>query len=298
MHKLDWNDLQFILAVAQHGSLAGAARALNVNHSTVLRRINAFELSHAVTLFDRQRTGYTLTPEGQQLLEAAQSVESVVGSLERKIAGKDLRLEGIIRVTTTDSFLFAMVHPHLMAFQQAYPDIVLNVTVTNHVLNLTRRDADVAIRPGRSKPASLVGAKISDFNFALYATRGYWRKHKHLDFKDQSWLGLDDVLADSPPGRWLRANAPDGQVVFTADTFMALRQAAEMGRGVAVLPCFLADASKQLVRISAALEPCRNGLWVLTHKDLMHVARFKTFTDFMVKALRQETERLLGVDEP
>jgi len=294
MHKLDWSDLQYILAVAQQGSLAGAARALNVNHSTVLRRINAFEQSHGVRLFERQRTGYRLTGEGQQLLEAAQDVETVVDSLERKIAGKDLRLAGAIRLTTTDSFLFDLLKPHLASFQKAYPDIVLNVTVTNHVLNLTRRDADVAIRPGRAIPAPLVGAKISDLNFALYASPAYWCDHNHLDVKTLSWLGVDDVLSDAPPGRWLRTNIANEQIIYTADTFMALRHAAEEGVGITILPCFLGDASERLVRASDVLEPCRNGLWILTHKDLMQTARIKTFTEFMSVALKTETSRLLG----
>ena len=245
-------------------------------------------------MFDRHRSGYQLTPEGQQLLEAAQSVETVITNLERHIAGKDLRLEGVIRLTTTDSFLSNLINPHLVAFQKAYPEIVLNVTVTNHVLNLTKRDADVAIRPARQKPAPLVGAKVSDINCALYATPAYWTEHKNLDLAGHAWLGLDDVLADTPPGRWLRSNVPDGRIVFTADSFIALRQAAEAGLGITILPCFLGDGSEQLIRASDILEPCRNGLWILTHKDLMQSARFKTFTDFMLDALRQEESRLLG----
>ncbi|NNE22427.1 MAG: LysR family transcriptional regulator [Rhizobiales bacterium] len=294
MHKLDWSDLQYILAVAQQGSLAGAARFLSVNHSTVLRRINAFEQSQGVRLFERQRTGYRLTGEGQQLLEAAQDVEGVVNSLERKIAGKDLRLAGAIRLTTTDSFLFRLLGPHLAEFQKAYPDIVLNVRVTNHVLSLTRRDADVAIRPGRTIPAPLVGARICDLNFALYASPAYWRDHKNMDTKALSWLGLDDALSDAPPGRWLRANIADERIVFTADTFLAVQQAAEHGLGITVLPCFLGDQSQGLVRASDILEPCQNGLLILTHKDLMQTARIKTFTEFMRAALASETSRLLG----
>ena len=294
MHKLDWSDLQFILAVADTGTLAGAARALGVNHSTVLRRINTFEEENAVRLFDRQRSGYALTAEGQQLLEAAKSVDDIINGLERKIAGKDLRLEGTIRITTTDSFLFELINPHLIAFKRAYPDIVLNVTMTNQVLSLTKRDADVAIRPGRSKPAPLVGAKIADLGFALYASHDYWDQYKELDLAEHSWLGLDDLLSEALPGRWLRANVPIEQIGFTADTFLALRQAAEEGLGMAILPCFLGDASSELVRTSEPIDTCTNGVWVLTHKDLVNTARIKTFTDFMISSLKTETSRLLG----
>ncbi len=294
MQKLDWSDLQYLLAVAQHGTLAGAARALQVNHSTVLRRINTFEQSHAVRLFDRLRSGYRLTGEGQQLLEAAQRVEGLIEDLERKIAGKDLRLAGTVRLTTTDSFLLELLTPHLCAFHDAYPDIVVNVTVTNHVLSLTRRDADVAIRPGKAIPAPLAGAVVCGLNFALYASHDYWRNNSHRSLNEQSWLGLDDIMADAPPGRWLANNVPQDRIVFTADTFLALLRVAEHGQGVAVLPRFVGDASRQLVRVQELGEACRNNIMVLTHKDLMHTARIKTFTDFMIDTLRGETKRLLG----
>ena len=294
MHRIDWSDLQFILAVAHTRSLAGAARELGVNHSTVLRRINAFEEDNGVRLFDRQRNGYALTPEGQQMLEAAQSVDNIINSLERRIAGKDLRLEGLIRVTTTDSFLYELVNPHLLLFKQRYPDIVINVTVTNVLLNLTQRAADVAIRPGTGVPPPLVGEKVSDLNFALYASADYWRANNHLDFDRHDWLGLDDIMSDSQPGRWLRKNVDKDRVVFTADTFLALRLAAEAGIGMAILPCFLGDSSDKLVRATDPIETCRNEAWVLTHKDLVQTTRIKVFTDYMIGALKSETSRLCG----
>jgi DNA-binding transcriptional LysR family regulator len=294
MHKIDWSDLQFILAVAHARSLAGAARELGVNHSTVLRRINAFEQANAVRLFDRQRHGYSLTTEGQQMLIAAQSVENIVNSLERRIAGQDLRLEGTIRVTTTDSFLFELVNPHLMAFKRQYPDIVINVTVTNQLLNLTQRAADVAIRPGSNVPSPLVGEKIADLGFALYASPSYWSENNHQDYDRHDWIGLDDLLSESRPGRWMKKHVSNERIVFTADTFVALRLAAESGAGMAILPCFLGDRSDHLVRTTPPIETCKNGAWVLTHKDLINTTRIKVFADYMVEALRGEAARLCG----
>ncbi len=294
MHKLSWNDLQYIVAVANHGSVTAAARALGVYHSTVLRRINSFEESQAVRLFERQRAGYTLTQEGQQLLEVARKVEDVVSVLERKIAGKDLTLEGVIRLTTTDSLLHSVVGPHIAAFQARYPDIVIEVSVTNHLLNLTRRDADVAIRPSQDKPEPLVGQKVSDLNFALYTSRPYWAQNASKSMAEHAWLGLDDLLASTPPGRWLKANAPGAATKFTADSFLAIRDATEHGLGVALLPCFLGDVSELLIRIEGPIATCRNSLWVLTHKDLLGSARVRTFTEFFADALKGDSEKFLG----
>ncbi len=181
MHRLDWSDLQYILAVANHGSLAGAARALGVNHSTVQRRITSFEALQQVTVFDRRPDGYKLTIEGQQLLEAAKAVEQAVWGLERKISGKDLKLEGTIRLTTTDTLLHTIVGRPLALFHRKYPDIVMDVSVTNSILSLTRRDADVAIRPAQSKPEPLVGDHVGDIQFAVYAASAYLRDKPQPD---------------------------------------------------------------------------------------------------------------------
>lgn len=294
MHKLDWRDLQYVLAVAQTGSLTAAAKTLDVNHSTVLRRINSFERMHAVRLFDRKRTGYSLTVEGRQILDGARSVAGAVDQLEQKIATRGKRLSGKIRLTTTDSFLFSLVGPHLAHFQREFPDVIINVSVTNQTLNLTRRDADVAIRPGVVDPDPLAGEKISDINCAVYAAPEYWRDNQNRALDDQPWLGFSDVLVNSSPGRWMKANIPSDRVVFSANSFLALRQAAELGGGVAILPCFLGDATPKLMRAGGVLEPCRSGLWILTHKDLIHAPRIRAFTDFMKKALATETARLMG----
>ncbi len=298
MRSLDWSDLQYILAIARNGSLTAAARALGVNHSTVLRRINSFEDVNKVRLFDRQRSGYKLTPEGAELLEAAQEVELVVTNLERKIAGTDDRLEGAIRVTTTDSFLFYLVGPHLTAFQDKYPGIKLEIVATNHVVSLSKRDADVAIRPSPNQPSALTGTRICDINCALYASRDYWAANKHRAMDDQRWLGLSGPMSETLPARWMAKHVPEDRIVLTVDTFMGVYQAACDGAGISVLPCFIGGEGDELVRLGDVIEPCRNGLWVLTHKDLMNTARYRTFVDYMAESLKREEPRLLGIDTP
>ena len=151
-HRVNWDDLRFVLAVADHGSVAAAARRLGVNHTTVLRRMHAFEESQKIRLFERLPTGYVLTAEGEQLVAAARSIDDTVTGLERRIAGRDLKLEGVIRVTTTDTFMASMLPPHLADFRKKHPRIAIELALTNSRLNLTKRDADVAIRPARELP--------------------------------------------------------------------------------------------------------------------------------------------------
>ena len=294
MHSMDWSDLQYILAVAKHGSLAAAARRLGVNHSTVQRRITSFEIAHQVRLFDRRPDGYKLTMEGEQLLEAALAVEQAVLGLQRKIDGKDLRLEGTIRITTTDTLLYSVLGLHLAKFRKLYPDIRLEVAITNSVLSITKRDADVAIRPSQDKPDQLVGERVAEIGFGIYASPDYWQASRGRPLSELDWLVPDDSLANTTPGRWIRNNVAPSRGVFTADSFFALSNAAERGLGVAMLPCYLGDGQEGLVRNRGPMEPCSNGLWLVTHQDLAGSARIRTFMQFMAQALQAEQGRISG----
>lgn len=291
MHRLDWSDLQYILAVANNGSLAGAARALGVNHSTVQRRITSFEALQQVTVFDRKPDGYKLTIEGQQLLEAAQAVEQAVWGLERKISGKDLKLEGSIRLTTTDTLLHTLVGRNLALFHREYPDIVMDVSVTNSILSLTRRDADVAIRPAHSKPEPLVGDHVGDIDFAIYASPDYLLRKPQPTLAGLDWLSPGDALANTTPGRWLRRVVPKAKIVMTTDSLLALGCAAQRGLGAAMLPTYLGDELHGIERVEVPYEKFNNGLWIVTHADMANAARIHTFMAFMSDALKRDLGR-------
>jgi DNA-binding transcriptional LysR family regulator len=147
MTQLEWDDLRYVLAVATSGSLAGAARNLGVNHTTVLRRIGAFEQRLGLRLFERLPTGYVLTAGGEELITAARHIDDTVTALERKLAGQDLRLSGVLRITTTDTLMGSILPEILAEFRDSHPGIAIEVAISNLMFNLTRRDADVAIRP-------------------------------------------------------------------------------------------------------------------------------------------------------
>ena len=294
MHKINWQDLHYILVVSRLGSVSAAARELGVTHSTVLRRINQMEERQGLQLFDRLRTGYVLSQEGKHLLQAAQSIEETVTGLERRIAGAELQLEGTIRVTTTDSVLLSVCGAHIAKFQETYPDITIELTITASILSLSRRDADVAIRPSRFEPERLIGERVSDFHFAQYAGADYWAANAHKPMSQQAWLAPNESLAGSPAGRWMRAEAPDAKIVMLADSFLALGDAARRNLGVALLPCAQGDPTPDLLRISEPLTAYTTGIWVLTHRDLLRAPRISAFYSFMVDALRADERRLTG----
>ena len=298
-HRINWDDLRFVLAVADQGSVAAAARWLGVNHTTVLRRVHAFEEAKKIRLFERLATGYALTMEGEQLVAAARSIDDTVAGLERRIAGRDLKLEGVIRVTTTDTFVASVLPPHFASFRRQHPRIAIELALTNSRLNLTKRDADVAIRPAKQLPAPLIGQRIADVGFAIYGAKAYLECHAADPFaKDHAWLAGDELLANSPVAGWMRRHVADADIAFRADSFVALRHAASAGLGLAALPCCLADPDPALVRLEVPVGELRTGLWVLTHQDLSRAARIRAFIDHMEQALAGDRAWLAGKPLP
>lgn len=275
---IGWDDLRTLLAVAEQGSLAAAARSLGVNASTVFRRVKEFEEAHGLRLFDRLASGYQLTPGGEELLAAAREMKAVVSELERKLAGQDLRPEGELRVTTTDTLLHVVLPAILQRFRAAHPGIVLTVSGANTMANLAERDADVALRPTQQPPENLVGRRVCGIAYGLYGVPGSMR--------EGPWVGPDASLAGSSVGRWMQAHVAPGAVALRTDSLLSLRQAARAGIGCAVLPCYLGDRTPGLVRLQPQpLEGLETSLWLLTHPDLRRTARVRSFTAFVADAL-------------
>jgi DNA-binding transcriptional LysR family regulator len=292
---MEWDDLRYVLAVAEAGSLSGAARALGVNHTTVLRRITTFEKALGVRLFERLPTGYTLTASGEELIAAARQVNDTVTDLERKLAGRDLRPSGAVRVTTTDSLMGSLLPEILAAFRQEHPEIRIEVVLSNALLNLSKRDADVAIRPAENPPQHLIGRSIAKVAFAVYAGSGYLARHgKVKGLREQTWVAPDDSLSQTSVARWMRAELPDSEVAMRADSFLGLKLAAEAGLGLAALPCYLGDTSAGLVCMHAPIKAMETALWILTHDDLRHTARIRAFTEFAASALARHRPLLEG----
>ncbi|MGE0237104.1 MAG: LysR family transcriptional regulator [Parvibaculaceae bacterium] len=295
MPDLEWDDLRFVLAVANEGSLAGAARRLGVNHTTVLRRVGAFEERLGLRLFERLPTGYVPTAGGEELVAAAQRIDDEVTALERKLAGQDLRLSGVVRITTTDTLMGSILPEVLAGFRAAHPGIAIEVAVSNLMFNLTRRDADVAIRPARDPPETLVGRRIAGIAFAIYGSADHVAAQPSPNLTDHQWIGPDDHLASTSVAQWMRAELPGADIALRTDSLLAARDAAVAGLGLAALPCYLGDGTPGLVRVRAPVAAMGTALWVLTHADLRHQIRIRAFTDFVAEALSRRRSLLEGL---
>ncbi|MDH3634619.1 MAG: LysR family transcriptional regulator [Gammaproteobacteria bacterium] len=285
MQHINWDNLRYVLMVANKGSIAAAARELEVNRTTVLRRINLFQENLNCRIFERGESGYVLTPEAEKMINAAREVEDTLFTMQRQIAGHELKLEGELRVTTTDSFMVSVLGPHLATFNQEYPHIVVDLLVTNSILDLNRRDADVAIRPTRYPDSRLVSRRLCDVEFAVYASADYLESAAPGAIADGRWIGLVDSLGVTPIGNWFETTIDAANICMRCDSFVALRIAAEAGIGLALLPSFLGDASQTLTRLEFPTAELTTGLWILTHPDLVRSARVHAFIDHFSEAL-------------
>ena len=297
MHT-NWDDLRFILSVAKHGSVAGGARALAVNHSTVLRRISAYERSRDVQIFIRRASGYQLTDAGQELIRVLQSVDGQFAELERKLAGHDLRVQGRVRVTTTDSIALAVMSHQMAALASTYSLIEPELAVSNGHLDFGRRDADVAVRPCIEPPPELVGDVVCPLGFRLCASPEYLSEYAGRQLESHAWLAFVPPTGETPPSRWLANNVSVARVVFRADSFVSLAGAVAAGMGVALLPVCMAHVQSNMQPLDAPPVDLGVNVWVLVHRDMKRAATVRDCADFLAQGLVADRAVLAGSDGP
>jgi molybdate transport repressor ModE-like protein len=286
MQQLNWDNLRYVLIVANKGSIASAARELGVNRTTVLRRIESFQESLGCRIFERNRSGYALTLEAEKIIKAAQEIEGTLFNMQRQIAGKELRLEGELRVTTTDTLFTSVLGPHLASFHRKYPHISVTVSITNNIVDLARRDADIAIRPTRTPDTPLVGQRVSSVLFFAYASHHYLETMQGVTIEQHHWLGFDSSLQSIEAAKWLDARVDRKKICLRADSFVGLKIAAQNDMGLALLPHYLGDSSPLLKRVPAETEELTTGLWLLTHPDLIRSAKVQAFMEHFASALK------------
>lgn len=293
MQHMDWDDLRFYLAVARRGSIRGAAELLSVNASTVSRRIDAYEKKLGVRLFERLPTGYILTSAGEDMLGSAERIEDEVASLNRNLIGRDTQLNGTLRVTMPAALATHLLMPDFAAFGAKYPRIELEFAVSSEEFNLSKREADVAIRITDNPPEFLVGRNITKISKAIYASEDYLARHDPENHPESlNWIGWEDSEAFP---QWVKnSRFSKAPIHHQTNDLLVQLEAARSGMGLAILPCFMADPVAGLRRLSIYSADFCGDIWILTHKDLRSTARVRTFMDFMVKAFDKHRDLLIG----
>jgi DNA-binding transcriptional LysR family regulator len=283
--KLQWDDLRIVLAIAQAGSLSGAARRLRVSHATVFRRLESLERRLGARLFERGRRGYVPTIAGEDLSSTAARMEAEWLGAQRRIAGQDLQPTGTLRVTTTDALFEGLLASMFAEFRRAYPEIALDIVISNQLFNLTRREADIAIRPTSSPPDTLVGRRIGRLAQAVYGANTL--NHQKVD----TWIGAEEGLGYRVLDRWMSEQGADTACAYRVDSVLGMRAAVRSGAGKAVLPCYLADDEPGIVRLTNPIDAMATDLWLLTHPDLRGTLRIRLFFDHVARTVADALSR-------
>ncbi len=299
----DWNDLRLLLAVSRAHGLTGAAKALGVDHLTVFRRMQAIEARLGAPVFERLPGGtYAPAAASARILAAAERVEDEVLGLSREADGRDLRLVGRLRVTSSETLAYRLLTRHVAAFRRAHPGVMVELAVDNRVLSLSRREADVALRPMRPREGDLWGRKLADVAWAVYGLRatldGVGRPASPAALADWPMIGWEEGVGGIAAADWLTRTVPAAAFVFRTSSLVNQLVAARAGLGLAVLPCYLGDPEPDLARaLPDPLADLQGELWMVTHTDLRRTARVRAFFDVVATEVGADRTLIEGRTE-
>jgi DNA-binding transcriptional LysR family regulator len=301
MASLDWDDLRHVMAISTAGSLAGAARALGVNHTTVLRRLDALEAHLGSRLFDRRRGGYQPTDAGLALLEQVRQMSARVEEIERRVLGHDRELTGPVRVTTAFVVMEHLLPQPLADFARAFPGIEVEVVENAFLLDLAsrhtdtdqgwvRREADVALRLSGQVAEHLVGRQLGMAQCRVYALRGARGLPQEVTpvsvlTSEAPWVAFERDSSTRVYDLWLRQRLAHADVRVRVDIFNAKAAMLRTGIGVGVLPTFMEARNPELVAVSEPVPELAQPVWMLTHPDLRQTARVRAFVQFIGDAV-------------
>jgi DNA-binding transcriptional LysR family regulator len=289
----DWDDLKYLLAVAQHQSTLAASRALGVNQSTVQRRLAELERRIGRPLVKRLPSGYRLTEFGLELLPHARRVGDAVQALEQRLQAAQRDLSGVVRMTCPEPLVYRITHSTLLErFNQRYPALKVEFVMSDRYLDLGKGEADIALRSGDTDDGELVGRKIGDSIWAVYASRRYAERHglpaNARELQQHSLVAFDETMARHRAAKWLHEVAPDGNVVARNNSVLGLVYAVKSGVGVAPLPTALGDDESDLLRAFGPIPELQRIWRVLAHPERRHAPNVAALFDFIV----DETEAL------
>lgn len=291
----DWNDLKAFLAVARGGSTLSAAKALGVNQTTVARRLESLEAAVGVRLFERGQSGSRLTEAGGDLLDEAEKVERAAKAFGNRAQAHQRGTAGTIKLTCSELLANTWITPALGHFRRQYPEVQVEMVITDEPLDIEAGEADLAIRSGRALPPSdLVARKIAEYDFALYCSRDYAaRAETPLSveaLKDHDLISCDTPQGLLPGVAWMLRQAGDKPPAHTSNSLTNLTHAVQAGLGVAPLGRLLADADPGLVRVSETIEEARAASWIVTRRELKDTPRIRAFIDFLVPHVQADLE--------
>jgi DNA-binding transcriptional LysR family regulator len=295
----DWNDLRHLLAVSRHGSTLAAARALGVSQSTVHRRLAELERRTGLTLVKRHPTGYRVSEIGGTLIDYLLVVETAVDGLERQVQALKHDLKGVVRLTCPEPTVSRIAATGLLdRFYQRHPGLTVEFVTSDRYLDIAKGEADVAFRSGEPVDESLVGRKICDSVWAVYASKSYVQQHGRpgsiAELAGHALIGFEGIMQNHRAAQWLASAVPNGRVVNRNASMLGTLSAVKAGIGVAPLPTTLGDAEDLLVQVLPPVEALTRSWYLLSHPDLRRTPRVAAFVDHVLDDIPALRNALIG----
>lgn len=287
---LDWDDLKYFVAVARHGSTLAASRVLQVDQSTVQRRLAALERHIGRPLTLRLSSGYRLTPFGHEMLPAAQELERAALAFEQALVDSERNAAGVIRMTCPEPLVNRITRSGLLErFHARHPAFRVEFVMSDKYLDLRQGDADVALRSGDTDDGTLVGRKLGDSLWAVYASVDYVALHGQPasieEIAKHPVVSFDETMANHRAASWLRAVAPEAHVVARNDSVLGLLLSVKAGVGIAPLPTALGDAEPELVRVLGPVPELARIWRLLALPEVRRTPRVSALFDFLVEEI-------------
>jgi DNA-binding transcriptional LysR family regulator len=295
----DWSDLVFFLELARQGRLVPTARRLRADHTTVSRRIAELERSLHCKLFDRNPNGFVLTDAGQKLFAYAESIESKALAIAEHVGGIATEPSGRVRVATMEGLGSFYLAPRINKLREDFPEIRIELVTERHLINLTKREADICLSFGQLKAPRLLCEKIGTFELRLYAAPSYIKRKglptKAAELDSHEFVDYIDDMVAIPEVRWLHEVLVPTRVVFESSSMIAQHNAAAAGVGLVLLPSFSAALDTRLVPVLVGEVSVKRTIWLTVHEDHQYLSRIKTVKRFLKKIIGDDQAFLNGL---
>jgi len=282
----DWNDLRYLLAIAREGSTLAAAKALGVSQPTVQRRLTALEERIGRKLVELHPTGYRLTELGKVLFPHAVDVERSVEAFQRQLLSVGEELAGTLRVTCPEGMASRLLAPVIEAFREKHPELRIDLIMTDRRLDLSKGEAEVALRMHEPGDDALIARRIANSPWAVFASQSYIRRHgrpeRPEDLDRHAIVEFAGELAANHAGRWLRSVAPKATIAVRGNSMLGVLAAVRSGAGLAPLPMLLGASEDGLVPVLTSIPEIDSKLYLVMHADLQHTPRVRAFCDFVI----------------
>jgi DNA-binding transcriptional LysR family regulator len=288
---VDWGDLRYVLAVARNGSALRAAQVLGVNQTTILRRLEALEAQLGLPLFERRRSGHTLTQGGKLVVAVAERVERETQDLLHALSAQRRTLSGSVRLTTSESLAARLIAPCLRSFRERHPDVTVELVVADERLDVARGEADIALRASsRPEGAGIVARRLPDTHWTIYCAASYAAEKGmpagREDISRFDIVGMEGRMAQLEGWRWLAAAAGDAPIRCRSNSLTNLVSNLKSGLGLGALPTIVGDAEPDLVRCFPPPPELSSEMWLIVREEVRSHAHIRALADHLAAYVR------------